>query len=324
MVQDFILSQDLAPINRIEQILPNSMIFWFYQNHIFSSNVTTIHSESLERSTNSPTFIVKSTDSFWSTKMVPLFQHNLSNFIEGYQFGTYQNHPCILLFSKIPLPSFGQICSNCEPEMQEMLQKSFFPLRNFFGKAEPDLILIAGIASQLSEWLNNSQFCGRCGQQLSPMKNLFALHCKSCHLQVFPQIAPAIIVAISKGDSLLLAHNSNFPKGLFSIIAGFCNPGESAEETIRREIQEEVGIEVKNIHYFGSQPWPFPNSLMLGYTAEWASGEIHVDGREIVDARWFKPEEIPTLPSTVSISRTLIDHFLNTFPKINKDNEDSS
>ncbi|MDD3918042.1 MAG: NAD(+) diphosphatase, partial [Synergistaceae bacterium] len=117
--------------------------------------------------------------------------------------------------------------------------------------------------------------------------------------------------AVVRDGKLLLAHGTRFPSGRYSVLAGFVEPGESLEETVEREIFEEVGIKVKDIAYFGSQPWPFPHSLMLGFTARWASGEIVPDGVEIGDADWFTPENMPEIPPSISISRKLIDHWLS-------------
>ena len=121
-----------------------------------------------------------------------------------------------------------------------------------------------------------------------------------------------MITLISDGDRMLLARSPHFAPGVYSTIAGFVEPGESLEETVVREIREEVGVEVRNVRYFGSQPWPFPNSLMIGFTAEYVSGEIRFDGVEIEDARWFTAEDLPRLPAPLSIARRLIDDFLGS------------
>ena len=134
--------------------------------------------------------------------------------------------------------------------------------------------------------------------------------CPNCGELFYPRISPAVIVLIKKGNEILLARSPNFPSGLYGLVAGFIEPGESAETAVVREIREEVGIEVKNITYFGTQAWPFPNSLMIGFTAEYDSGEVLPDGVEIEDAGWFSAEKLPVLPGKISISRKLIDHFL--------------
>jgi NAD+ diphosphatase len=123
-------------------------------------------------------------------------------------------------------------------------------------------------------------------------------------------MSPAIIVAVSRGEQILLARASRFPEGLYSVIAGFVEPGESLEECLEREVREETGIEVDNIRYFGSQAWPFPNSLMVGFTADYAAGEIVIDRDEIVEAGWFSAKSLPTIPEKLSIARRLIDYSL--------------
>jgi NAD+ diphosphatase len=126
----------------------------------------------------------------------------------------------------------------------------------------------------------------------------------------FPDVSPAIIVAVIRDERILLARASRFPKQMYSVLAGFVEPGESLEECVRREEREEVGVEVTNIRYFGSQPWPFPHSLMVGFTADHAAGEISADGKEIVDAGWFTADHLPQIPGKISIARKLIDWFV--------------
>ena len=140
-----------------------------------------------------------------------------------------------------------------------------------------------------------------------------ARQCPGCGLVSYPRVSPAVIVLVSRGDRFLLARNASFPGKRYSILAGFVEAGETLETAVVREIREEVGIEVRDVTYFGSQPWPFPHSLMVGFTAQHASGEIAIDGEEIVDAGWYgaDPEQLPELPNRISISRRIIDSFLN-------------
>ena len=137
-----------------------------------------------------------------------------------------------------------------------------------------------------------------------------ARFCPSCGNVVYPALSSAVIVAVEKEGRILLGHNVNFPAGRYSVLAGFVDPGETLEEAIRREIFEECGISVKNIRYFGSQPWPFPNSMMFGFNADWESGEPKADGDELSEVRWFSPGELPDIPPSISISRRLIDDWL--------------
>lgn len=160
------------------------------------------------------------------------------------------------------------------------------------------------------EWDRTNQFCSRCGTKTLQKPGERGKECPECGELFYPRISPAVIVLIRKGHEILLARSPNFPPDMYSLIAGFVEPGETAEAAVIREIKEEVGIEVKNIRYFGTQAWPFPNSLMIGFTAEYKAGEIQPDGFEIEDAEWFSAEKLPSLPGKISISRKLIDHFL--------------
>ena len=145
---------------------------------------------------------------------------------------------------------------------------------------------------------------------MSLLNNEFAMKCKECGYTCYPKVCPAIIVGITKGDKILLANNKNFPEGLHSTIAGFVDVNETLEDCVRREILEEVNIKVKNIKYFDSQPWPYPNSIMIGFTAEYESGEIKVDGEEILHADWYSKDNLPILPDKTTIARRIIDSII--------------
>jgi NAD+ diphosphatase len=187
-------------------------------------------------------------------------------------------------------------------------------LRTYSKGVNHDEFLVSSKALLLLEHERANQKCGLCGNQMK-MKdggNDRAMICTNCGNMVWPKTAPAIIVAVTKGDKLLLGHNRMFPEGMYSIIAGFVEMGETFEQCVRREVFEETGIKVKNIKYFGSQPWPFPNSYMIGFTAEYLEGEIKVDNDEIIDAKWFSKEEVPGLyRKSISISTELIEWFLH-------------
>jgi len=169
---------------------------------------------------------------------------------------------------------------------------------------------LAGRAVELVEWRRTHRYCGRCGQPTEPSPGERAMRCPGCGLLFFPQLSPAVIVLVRKGDQVLLAANRTFRGGMYSILAGFVEPGENMEETVHREVFEEVGIKLKNLHYEASQSWPFPHSLMIGYTADWESGEIHPDGEEILDASWFSVDDLPPIPPGISIARRLIDQWI--------------
>jgi NAD+ diphosphatase len=162
-------------------------------------------------------------------------------------------------------------------------------------------------ARQLLWWERRHQFCGTCGTPTVIADDERVRRCPACQAMYFPTASPAVIVAITRGDELLLAHNRNFRPGLFSTLAGFIDPGETVEQAIVREIREEVGIEVGDLRYVSSQPWTFPNSLMLGFRARHISGELVVDGKEIEEARWFRRDALPEIPRHGTIARALID-----------------
>jgi NAD+ diphosphatase len=183
-------------------------------------------------------------------------------------------------------------------------------LRQVFMRLDETLGNVAGRAFQIMDWDRNHQFCGRCGTktELSQMERV--RKCPKCGLHSYPRLSPSIIVAVRREAAILLARGHGFPPGLYSVVAGFVEPGETLEETVSREVFEETGLEVKNVHYFASQPWPFPNSLMLGFTAEYAGGELRLDETEIEDARWFTRETLPQIPPKFTIARHLIDAFI--------------
>jgi NAD+ diphosphatase len=186
----------------------------------------------------------------------------------------------------------------------------FQPLMMLATQVDEAEWAIAGRAVQLAEWDRTHRFCGRCGAPTDPAPGERARRCPSCGLLAFPRLAPAVIVLVERDGAALLARNANFPGALFSTIAGFVEPGETLESTVIREVREEAGITVTDVRYQGSQPWPFPHSLMIGFNAQWADGEIEVDGREIVEAGWFTPDELPMIPPPLSIARRLIDGWL--------------
>jgi len=187
---------------------------------------------------------------------------------------------------------------------------SFEGLRQIYGLLDEDLFWVATRAVQIVQWDRTHRFCGCCGLSLRMKATERAKECPQCGLLHFPRLSPAIIVLVERGRELLLARSRHFPPGMYSVIAGFVEPGESLEEAVMREVKEEVGISVKDIKYFGSQPWPFPHSLMIGFTASYAGGEISRDDSEIEDAGWFSGDNLPSLPGKISIARKLIDWFL--------------
>ncbi len=187
---------------------------------------------------------------------------------------------------------------------------SFVALRSLYEVMAGDIFTVALTAMHLVEWDRTSRFCGRCGGPMEVHPEERAKQCAGCGGLVYPRLSPAVIVLIERGDRLLLARAARFPEVMYSVLAGFVEPGESLEETVSREIEEETGICVKDVRYFGSQPWPFPDSLMIGFTANYASGEIRVDGKELIDAGWYTVDNLPPIPGKISIARKLIDSFI--------------
>lgn len=182
-------------------------------------------------------------------------------------------------------------------------------IRSLFGKLSDTLLALAGKASQLILWERTHQFCGQCGNKTTKKHNERAKECKSCNLLYFPKICPVIMVLIQKNDEILLARPANYAVGFYSALAGFVDSGETLEQCLRREVFEEVGLVVDNLRYFGSQSWPFPNSLMIGFICQWKSGEIQNNPAEILDARWFRKDNLPLLPPDYSLSRIMIEAF---------------
>jgi len=203
----------------------------------------------------------------------------------------------------------GKHCYAAEiPETQPLPEGwSALGLRDLFGLVETTLAALSGRAYQLMDWERNHQYCSRCGAPMQPRSDERVRACPSCDFTSYPPVSPAIMILVTHGRKLLLARKPVWPAGRFSALAGFVEPGETLEDTVIRETREEVGVEVKNIRYFGSQPWPFPHSLMVAFTAEYAGGEIRPDGVEIEEARWFDADQLPRLPPPISISRRLID-----------------
>jgi len=187
----------------------------------------------------------------------------------------------------------------------------FEGLRTLFGKSDHMMFSLAGRAVQVLDWYRTHQFCGKCGAPTSVHKKDRATECSNCKAAYYPRLSPSIITLVYRDDEVLLARNHRFPEGMYSTLAGFVEPGESIEETLHREVFEEVGVRIGAIEYMGSQPWAFPNSLMFGFLAEYESGELVLQEEEIADAKWFHHSDLPAIPGPVAISRWLIDAHLH-------------
>jgi NAD+ diphosphatase len=180
-------------------------------------------------------------------------------------------------------------------------------LRVMFSVLDDAHFALAGRALQLIDWDRTHQFCGRCGARTETRSGERVRVCPACGLSAYPRVAPAVMALVRRGRELLLGRSPHFPPGMYSALAGFVEPGESLEQCLRREVAEEVGVEVTKIDYFASQPWPFPHSLMIAFTCEWSAGEVRPQPGEIEAAQWFDVFQLPRLPSKISIARRLID-----------------
>jgi len=194
-------------------------------------------------------------------------------------------------------------------------EMSFQDLFRLYGRLDQDLLMVAFRAVHLLDWSQKTRFCNQCGEEMKIQKGQRSKECPKCGHQSFPRLSPAVIVLVERGEQCLLARSPRFQNGFYSVLAGFAEPGETLEETVEREVWEETGIEVQDIRYFGSQPWPFPDSLMIGFTARYAGGEILVDGTEILEADWFTFDQLPKIPGRISIARSLIEWFISKHQK---------
>ena len=185
-----------------------------------------------------------------------------------------------------------------------------YDLRHLLAISNPDDIVLMGRANQLLHWIRSNKYSGYSGELNKFNIKEQALYCPTSSSMTYPLISPCVLAMITKGNEILLARNNLFPEGLFSVLAGFVEVSESAEETVMREVMEEVGIKVKNIQYIGSQPWPFPSQLMLGFKCEYESGDLVIDEDEIVEANWYTADNLPYVPPTSSLSGKLISLFV--------------
>ena len=215
----------------------------------------------------------------------------------GHYLGDLAGQPCVAL----------TLADDAEPRADLQL----LALRPLLSLLAQPAMAVAGRAAQILEWDRTHRYCGVCATPMVDVPGQRSRRCESCRHECYPRLSPAIIVAVERGDEILLARSPHFPAEVHSVLAGFVDPGESAEEAVVREVREEVGLEVRNLRYFSSQPWPFPHSLMLGFQADYAGGQIEVDGEEIVSAGFFRPGALPpTFPGGFSISQWLLADFV--------------
>lgn len=227
------------------------------------------------------------------------------HFLREYPLGIVNSAPCYCaeIDSNIPIPD------DLTPT----------PLRQCFEILGMDWYVTTAKAISVITWDKNHEYCGRCGSKTIYKSGTFERVCEHCKLSFYPRISPSMIVLIKNRDKILMSRSPHFTPGAYGLIAGFLEVGESIEDAVHREVQEEVGLKIKNLRYFGSQSWPFPDSLMIGFTADYDSGEIVLQTNEIESADWYRYDQLPGGPSVnISIARKLIDHFIAEQQQIKK------
>lgn len=217
------------------------------------------------------------------------------------KIGVYQSSPCYLVNLS---------------EQLDMGLGEYSDLRFLLGQVDDELFDMAGRAFQISLFYQTHKYCGQCGEKMQIVDWEIAMKCSACSHRCYPRISPCIIVAIRKEKHILLAlhrrHQQN-NRPVFTILAGFTEAGETLERCVEREVYEESAIKIKNIQYVTSQPWPFPHSLMMGYTAEYESGEIRIDPKELCSAAWYALDDLPVLPNSGTLARKLIDKLVTQY-----------
>lgn len=232
-------------------------------------------------------------DSFWRRADL---EQSLGRPLEQVPLGRWQGQPC-----------YGVAVDESSVDPMAHIRGNLYSL---LGRVPDATFAAYGRALQLLAWRRDHQFCGRCGSATSLSDRGQAMACGHCEFSCYPRLAPCVIVAVTRGSELLLAAPRHRRAMFYSTLAGFIEPGESAEQAVAREIEEEVGIKVSNIRYHGSQPWPFPGQLMLGFYADYAGGDLRPDREEIEDAGWFSADNLPPIPPEWSIAGQLIRGFL--------------
>jgi NAD+ diphosphatase len=253
--------------------------------------------------------LIASPDSRPSIPLFPDLKSSGISSLEEIYLGTLEGKPC-----------YAAAVADMD-KIEPPPDTAFMDLRQLYGKVDQDLLYLSFRAIHLLDWSQKTRFCKKCGVELTIQETERAKKCPGCGLQSFPRISPAVIVLVERDNTCLLARSPRFQDAFYSVLAGFAEPGETLEETVVREVLEETGIAVKEIRYFGSQPWPFPDSLMIGFTARYAGGEIEADGTEILEAGWFPYDQLPKIPGRISIAGRLIDWFVNKHQKQEKGEE---
>ena len=269
------------------------------------------HFLSIEQLCASDSFIL-----FYSSRILVRDQHILWNLD---QLSKYLNDSADLILLERTDGS-SVIAVSLEEDISEHLQAELNSLRSILFFTDQEKFLLAGRASQLIEWYKSHRFCGTCGTATTHHENERTLVCGACSLHFFPRISPCVIMLVTKDDQMLLAKSARFNANFYSCLAGFIEIGETPEQTVQREVMEEVNVKVKNIRYISSQSWPFPSQLMLGFLAEYESGEIIPEPTEIADAKWYDIDSLPNVPSEkISVAGKLIRTFIDEVKKTQTD-----
>lgn len=210
--------------------------------------------------------------------------------------GTWRDTPCwVTSVAKDVVPPAG------------LHRETLVPMQG--TKLPDDLLSLGGMAMQALWWESTSGHCPRCGECTERIPGEWGKKCPRCRYEHYPHLHPAVITLVRDGDRVLLARKSIWAPGRYALIAGFVDNGESLEGAVRREVKEEVGVDVDDIRYVGSQNWPFPSQLMVGFVARYAGGEVKVDPEELEDARWFPRDDLPNRPSRHSIAGFILEHY---------------
>jgi len=243
-------------------------------------------------------------DNFWVLDNEKIPQQSLDdlglvfdNTAPKYLLGYHHGLPCILV--------------DLQHQNIDLPQGQWRGMREAMLQSDEVLAALLGRAWQVANFVRTHQFCGQCGKRMFTIHWEVAAQCRGCGHRAYPRISPAVIMAVVKGDQVLLAKNKRNKGEIYSVLAGFVEVGESLEQTVAREVKEEVGIEIKNIRYFGSQPWPFPHNIMVAYVADYDRGDIVIDENELIAADWYSADNLPDIPGEHSIARHLIDHVLS-------------
>ena len=240
-------------------------------------------------------------------------------FCNGKLIVEHEGNHCGLPVSKnAPLPiasetfKLGESCIAGFVSEDVVLPQNFesIDLRASYGCITNEEYVLAGKGWELLFWNSHTRFCGDCGSKMRRHSAISKI-CSRCGREIFPQLSPAVLVLVRKGEEALLVHARNFKRPFYGLVAGFVETGESLEECVAREVMEETNLKVKNIRYFGSQAWPYPANLMIGFTADYESGEIKFADHELSDGGFFNRENHPSIPTPPSLAREMIDHWLN-------------